>query len=69
MSTWLLEDVTEAARAYPDTFFIPNEDRRRSVAVGHRAKLHFLLMHPPLTSRVPSGCGLKSRTAESVANR
>jgi hypothetical protein len=41
-----LEDVERTAKQYPDTFFIPSEEERKSQKVGASVRLHFLLKNP-----------------------
>ena len=43
MANWELEDIEIAARANPNTFFIPSETERRNQKVGDEVRLHFLL--------------------------
>ena len=43
---WSLEDVEEAARANPRSFFIPSLSERTSQPVGSAVRLHFLLVAP-----------------------
>jgi hypothetical protein len=38
-----LEDVEQVAALYPETFFIPGADERKSQKVGDSVRLHFLL--------------------------
>jgi hypothetical protein len=40
---WELEDVEEAARAKPRSFFIPSLDERCAQSVGDEVRLHFVL--------------------------
>ena len=43
---WTLENVVEAARLNPRSFFIPSEDERLSMRPGDSVRLHFLLGNP-----------------------
>jgi hypothetical protein len=46
MSQWTLEDIEEASRINPDTFFIPTESERNDRVVGDVVRLHFVLSNP-----------------------
>jgi hypothetical protein len=43
VATWELENVEDAARAKPRSFFIPGRDERASQSVGDEVRLHFML--------------------------
>ena len=44
--SWSLENVEDAARARPRSFFIPSDDSRSTLSVGSAVRLHFLLADP-----------------------
>ena len=46
MPAWELENVEEAARANPRSFFIPSLEERTNQSVGDEVRLHFLLTDP-----------------------
>jgi hypothetical protein len=43
---WELENVEDAARANPRSFFVPSLEERRSQSVGDEVRLHFLPTDP-----------------------
>ena len=44
--SWILENVEDAARARPRSFFIPSREERSTQPVGSAVRLHFLLTPP-----------------------
>lgn len=44
--SWHLENVEDAARVSPRSFFIPSEKSRSTQSVGSAVRLHFLLADP-----------------------
>lgn len=43
---WILEDVEETSRMYPESFFIPAAQERMSQEIGRMVRLHFVLTNP-----------------------